>query len=327
MFVKNATKCPGTRTLRTALDIATMNCSHTMHQVQACLLGALFLASFAGAQAAPDQDPRSIGGGECAKNAYNCVGVKNPLPTVGTVWIEEMTWMDVRDAIAAGKNTVIIPAGGIEPNGPWVALGKHDYIARTLCEAIARKLANALCAPVVSFVPEGDLEAKSEHMNTPGTIGVREETYEALLTDIARSVKAHGFRNIILIGDHGDDQDGMQAVAAKLNAEWHSSPAVAFIPEFYKSWDGAVELLYKEGVGKAGIADGLHDDPTVTLLMMVGDPATVRWNERVKTGKTVIDGVSIADKQRALKWGRDLVEYRSAATVTAINAAIAGKVQ
>jgi creatinine amidohydrolase/Fe(II)-dependent formamide hydrolase-like protein len=243
---------------------------------------------------------------------------------VRTLWIDEMTWMDVRDAIAQGKRTVIVPAGGIEPNGPWVALGKHDYIARTLCEAIARKLGDALCAPVVPFVPEGDLETKSEHMNTPGTIGVREDTFEALLTDIARSVKAHGFTHIILIGDHGGDVDGMQAVAAKLSAEWHASPTIAYIPEFYKSWDGAVELLYKKGVGKPDISDGLHDDPTVTLLMMVNDPATVRWQERVTAGKTVIDGVSIADKQQALKLGRELVDYRADVTVAAINTAIAG---
>src|SRR5258708_739148 len=94
-----------------------------------------------------DADPRSSGGGSCAKSAYNCVDAPNPLPKVSTVWIEEMTWMDLRDAIASGSRTVVMPSGGIEPNGPWLALGKHDYAVHAACEAIVRKLKNALCAP------------------------------------------------------------------------------------------------------------------------------------------------------------------------------------
>src|SRR5580704_7643197 len=131
----------------------------------ACLCGGFIFAVSAGAQ--EDNDPRSIGGGNCTQNAYNCIGAPNPLPPVSTIWIEEMTWLDVRDALAAGKTTVIIPAGGIEPNGPWVALGQHNYVVQQLFEAIARKLGNALCAPIVPFVPEGDTDAKTDHMKSP----------------------------------------------------------------------------------------------------------------------------------------------------------------
>ena len=96
-----------------------------------------------------------MGGGDCRDNPYNCADAPNPLPTPNTVWIEEMTWMDVRDALKAGKTTVIIPTGGIEPNGPWLVTGKHNYVLRANCDAIARKLGNALCAPIIEFVPEG----------------------------------------------------------------------------------------------------------------------------------------------------------------------------
>ena len=90
-----------------------------------------------------------------------------------------MTWMDVRDALKAGKTTAIIPTGGIEPNGPWLVLGKHNYVLRTNCDVIARKLGNALCAPIVELVPEGRIEPKSGHMISPGTISLREETFQA----------------------------------------------------------------------------------------------------------------------------------------------------
>ncbi|HWK51765.1 MAG TPA: creatininase family protein, partial [Steroidobacter sp.] len=135
----------------------------------------------------------------CARNVYNCSDTPNPLPVFDSVWIEEMTWMDVRDAMAAGKKTVIIPTGGVEPNGPWIALGKHNYVLQATCDAIARKLGNALCAPALKFAPEGDIEARTGHMSSLGTISVELSTYEALVTDVARSMKSHGFETIVLI--------------------------------------------------------------------------------------------------------------------------------
>src|SRR5215510_8340160 len=175
----------------------------------------------------PPPDSRDAGGGRCAANPYNCVDAANPLPTPNTVWMEEMTWMDVRDAVKGGKTTAIVSTGGIEPNGPWLALGKHNYVLRANCDAIARKLGNALCAPIVPFVPEGSIDPKSSHMLTVGTISLNEATFEALLTDIAHSYKMHGFENVILIGDSGGNLEGMKAVADKLNAQWSGHPVVA----------------------------------------------------------------------------------------------------
>src|SRR5215217_2250349 len=113
-------------------------------------------------------DPRSMGGGDCRDNPYNCADAPNPLPAATSVWLEEMTWMDVRDALKAGKTNVIISTGGIEPNGPWLVTGKHNYVLHANCEAIARKIGNALCAPIVKYVPEGEIETKSSHMASPG---------------------------------------------------------------------------------------------------------------------------------------------------------------
>ncbi len=99
-----------------------------------------------------------MGGGDCRRNAYNCSDTPNPLPEANTVWLGEMTWMDIRDALAAGKTTAIIATGGMEPNGPWLVTGKHNYALEANCQAIARNLGNALCAPIVKWVPEGSIE-------------------------------------------------------------------------------------------------------------------------------------------------------------------------
>jgi creatinine amidohydrolase len=274
-----------------------------------------------GAQRRPP-DPRSRGGGDCRDNPYNCVDTPNPLPPADTVWLEEMTWMDVRDAMKAGKTTVIVSTGGVEPNGPWLALGKHQYVLRANCDAIARALKNALCAPIISLVPEGGIEPKSGHMMTVGTLSLREETFQAVLTDVVSSLKAHGFENIILIGDSGGNQNGQKAVAAKLNALWNGAPLVAHIPEYY-DYASVQKMLVEAGVMKAGTSDGLHDDPAIALNMFITDPRSIRWDERVQAGKATIDGVSLADKAKATEIAKKIVAFRTERTVAAIQKAIA----
>jgi creatinine amidohydrolase/Fe(II)-dependent formamide hydrolase-like protein len=290
----------------------------------ACLLAGVLASAAQGPGQQRPPDPRSRGGGDCRDNAYNCIDTPNPLPARNTVWLEEMTWMDVRDAMKAGKTTAIISTGGIEPNGPWLALGKHNYVLKSNCDAIARKLGNALCAPIISLVPEGDIEPKTGHMVTAGTLTVREETFEAVLTDVVSSLKAHGFQNIILIGDSGGNQAGQKAVAEKLNAQWNSSPVVAHIPEYY-DYASVLKYLVDTGVRQADVSDHMHDDPAISLNMFNTDPNTIRWEQRVKAGKAAIDGVNIADKAKAGEIAKKIVEFRATKSVEAIRKAIANK--
>ena len=275
-------------------------------------------------QRAPD--PRSMGGGDCRDNADNCADAPNPLPMPNTVWIEEMTWMDVRDSLKAGHTTAIIATGGMEPNGPWLVTGKHNYVLKTNCEAIARKLGNALCAPIVEFVPEGRIDPPSGHMRSPGTISLREETFEALLTDIAHSLKMHGFKNIVMIGDSGGNQAGQKAVADKLTVQFAGAALVATIPGYYTAPPGTPNVLRQLGVTKDGMPDdGLHDSPGITLNMLLTDPNSVRWEARVKAKKATINGVDISNLDRSREWARAIVDARASRTVALIKQAIAEK--
>ena len=274
-----------------------------------------------GAQTAPAA--RNMGGGQCANSRYNCADAPNPLPAPNTVWMEEMTWMDVRDAIAAGKTTVIITTGGMEPNGPWLVTGKHNYVLHANCDAIARRLGNALCAPTIKFVPEGRIEPASGHMTSPGTISVNEGTFRALLTDIVHSLKQHGFTNIILIGDSGGNQNGQRAVADSLTALWKGAPVVAHVQEYY-DYARIAEHMKAKGL-VSGTSDGLHDDPVITLNMLMDDPNSVRYDERVRAGLASIDGVSLTNRAQAEAWGQEIIDFRANFTVEAIKAAIANK--
>ena len=282
----------------------------------------------AGAPAQPQRerrapDPRSMGGGDCRDNPYNCADAPNPLPAANTVWLEEMTWMDVRDALKAGKTNIIISTGGIEPNGPWLVTGKHNYVLHANCEAIARKMGNTLCAPIVKYVPEGDIATKSGHMASPGTITMREETFRGVLRDAAESLQAHGFKNIIFIGDSGGNQAGQKAVAEELTAKWAGKALALHIPEYY-DYASVAKHMTSNGIVD-GKSDGMHDDPIITLNMFIDDPKSVRFDERVKAGKATINGVNVSDKAKNTQLAKQIVEFRATKTIEAINKAIAAK--
>ncbi len=274
------------------------------------------------AQGAPPTG-QNMGGGNCASNAYNCADAVNPIPAPNTVWLEEMTWMDVRDAMKAGKTTAIIATGGIEPNGPWIALGKHNFVLHQNCEAIARKLGNALCAPIVKFVPEGGTEPPTGHMTTRGTITMREPTFRALLTDLVVSLKVHGFEKIFLIGDSGGNQAGQRYVADSLNKLWGASPLVAHIQEYY-DYAGVAAYMKDHGIVD-GTAENLHDDPIISLNIFADDPNAIRLDSRIKAGKASINGVSLADKKKNADLAKQIIDFRAKTTIEAMNKAIANK--
>jgi creatinine amidohydrolase len=269
-----------------------------------CLVAFVFVAGFQAALPSPESpDPNT----------------PTPIAAMDTVFTEEMTWMEIRDALAAGKKTVIVATGGVEQNGPYLASGKHNYVLRATTEAIARKLGNALVAPIIPFVPEGDIEPPSGHMRYPGTISVREETFQALLTDICASLRAHGFADIVLIGDSGGNQDGMKQVAADFK---RGPTRVHFIPEYY-DYSGVDQWLAGEGIEE--VSEGLHDSFAITAIMMTVDPNMVRMKEREAAGKFSINGVELAPAAKTIEWGKKVIDYRTKLTVEAIKKAIAAR--
>jgi creatinine amidohydrolase/Fe(II)-dependent formamide hydrolase-like protein len=258
------------------------------------------------------------GGGGAASPAYD---TPRPIELRESVWLEELTWMEARDLLKAGTTTIIIPTGGVEQNGPYLAAGKHNYVLQATCPAIARKLGKTLCAPIVPFVPEGDIDPPTGMMRYPSTISLSEGTYRALLTEIASSLKQHGFEHIILIGDSGGNQEGMKTVAAELSAKWAGSKTtVHFIPEYY-DYPGAYKWA-DETFGWQEKVEGIHDDPTISSIMMTVDPNHVRIREREAKGLASINTVSLLPVERAVEAGKKIVEYRADLTVAAIRKAL-----
>ena len=248
------------------------------------------------------------------------LAAERPIAAGHSFWMEELTFMEIRDLIAGGTTTVIVPTGGIEENGPFLATGKHNLILEALCPAIAEKLGNALCAPVVKFVPEGNIDPPSGAMKFPGSISLTGATYEALLTDIALSLRQAGFSDIVLIGDSGGNQRGMANVAAALAAQWEGEETrIHFVREFYDpGWVETERFTERElGVAESG-HDGYHDDIWVTAMMMVTDPDQVRVSQRVDAGLASINGVSIVPLEETIELGKQMVEFRAEFTANEI---------
>jgi creatinine amidohydrolase/Fe(II)-dependent formamide hydrolase-like protein len=234
-----------------------------------------------------------------------------------------MTWMEVRDALKGGKDTVLIAAGGIEQNGPYVATGKHNIVLRATTQAIASKLGNALIAPILVYAPEGDFDPPTDHMKYPGTIGLSGETFRRVLVDVCTSLRVHGFRHLVLIGDHGPDQEGLEEVASQLNQRWKDGRTrVHYIAEYY---DDDVVTKWLEGQGVKQKDEGLHDDFVMEAQMMVVDPTTVRMKERMAAGKFRINGIDLAPAEKTIEWGRKIIAYRADLTVAAIKKAIGNR--
>jgi hypothetical protein len=124
-----------------------------------------------------------------------------------SVWIDDLTWVEVRDAIAAGKTTAIIFVGSSEQNGPHMAIGKHNFIARYCAEQIAGKLGDALVYPIIPFAITGDAAAKTAHMRFPGSVTLPPDVFSGLVRAVAQSALAAGFKLVALMGDHGGGQE------------------------------------------------------------------------------------------------------------------------
>jgi creatinine amidohydrolase/Fe(II)-dependent formamide hydrolase-like protein len=239
-----------------------------------------------------------------------------------SVFIDDLTWTELRDGIAAGKTTIIVPIGAIEQNGPWMALGKHNVRAKALSEKIARALGNALVAPVISYVPEGQLDPPTQHMRFPGTVTIPDSAFERTLEYAARSLKRAGFRDVVFLGDHGGYQKSEIAVAARLNREWQAQDTrVHAIEEYYRATQTAyVQILKRRGYSDREI--GSHAGLADTALTLALAPDMVRTDRLASAPEpSVTQGVQGDPRRATAELGQLGVDVIVAQTVEAVRKA------
>src|SRR5690606_37580003 len=189
------------------------------------------------------------------------------------VWLEELTSTELRQRIAQGDTTVLLPIGGTEQNGAHLALGKHNVRVRVLAGRIAERLGHAIVAPVLAYVPEGSIEPPTQHMRYAGTLSIPVPAFEALLEGAARSLRHAGFRSVILLGDHGGYQASLQRAAARANRGAPPGSVIA-LREYYRAAQDFDVALAARGYTAREI--GRHAGLADTALAWAADASLVR---------------------------------------------------
>jgi creatinine amidohydrolase/Fe(II)-dependent formamide hydrolase-like protein/phosphohistidine phosphatase SixA len=236
-----------------------------------------------------------------------------PPAQASSVFIEDLTWPEVRDAIANGKTTALYYAGSTEQNGPHMALGKHNFIARHVAGRIAEALGNALAYPVLPFAPTGDASRKTSHMKFPGTVTVSDATFGAVAREVALSAIAAGFRNVVLMGDHGGGQGALKQVASELDRQWGAKGAHVYYAGdvYYKSEEQVREYLGRRAKAAGGHA-GIHDTSEVMFL-----DKEQKWIRRDKLASADSNaGVEGDPREASAEMGKAFLEIK-------INSAVA----
>ena len=186
------------------------------------------------------------------------------------VEFEMMTWPEVKAAIAAGKTTALVYTGGTEQRGPQNVNGGHTLMGREIVKTIALRLGNAIAMPVLPYTPN------NASAQLPGTIGLTPELLGAILERITEQSMTTGFRNVVIMGDHGGGQPQTYAeVAKKMDAKYAPEGRhVFFCDEVYAKAQGDFDKWLQDHGYPSSSHAGIPD--TSTMLYLGGDKGWVR---------------------------------------------------
>ncbi len=183
--------------------------------------------------------------------------------------LEMMTWPELKEAIAKGKTTALVYNGGTETRGPQNVNGGHTLMGHATVLAIAEKLGNAIAAPVLPF------SQNNANANLPGTIGLTAELFAAINEQVAEQLIKNGFKNVVLMGDHGGGQKELGDVAKKLDEKYASQGIhVVFCDEVYAKANADFDKWLEANGYPLSTHAGIPD--TSEMLYLGGDKGWVR---------------------------------------------------
>jgi len=197
--------------------------------------------------------------------------------------LEELTWDETQQALETGYTHVIIPTGGTEQNGRHVILGKHNYVIKHAAEDIASTYGNMLIAPVMAYVPEGRISPPEGHMKYTGTISLREEVFESVIEDTAKSLFQHGFTHVYILGDSGSSVAAQDRVVERLSVDLKPEQHFVHLDQYYLA-NKQVESLLEDGFSRDAI--GYHAGIRDTSELIYVHKDGVRDRARRNTDQT-----------------------------------------
>jgi creatinine amidohydrolase len=196
------------------------------------------------------------------------------------VFIERMTWPEIKAALDGGKRTAIVVAASTEQHGPHLPEATDALLGEAIADRLARQLGDALVAPIIRP------GCSDHHMAFPGTITIEPDVLISLLDAYVTSLRRHGFRRFVVLASHGGNFPTL--------AEWekrNSRPGIIVIHDF-KGFAGAM-LSPLPRFGRHDTTTP-HADLTETSEMLHAYPAMVR-EDKIATG--FVGDVSLAQLQ------------------------------
>ncbi|HUZ01425.1 MAG TPA: creatininase family protein [Thermomicrobiaceae bacterium] len=191
----------------------------------------------------------------------------------GEVLIERMSWTDVRDAMAAGSRTVILPVAAMEQHGPHMAIGTDTFLGYETSERLARALGDALVAPAIS------IGYSVGHLPMPGTVTIAEETLAQVITEVVDSLIHHGFTDVVLLSSHGGNYGALNMAVPGLRAR-HPAVRIHTRTSFDSSMEARAALLDELGLDAARV--GVHAAQGETSMMLACHPNLVDMSRAVE---------------------------------------------
>ena len=125
------------------------------------------------------------------------------------LYLDRLTWPDIKDEIQNGRDTVVVPFGSTEQHGRHMPLGTDAVLGDEIGWRLAQRL-DAFLAPTVRF------GCSEHHLAFSGTISVGEETFRGIVMDVIVSLSGHGFRRIVLLPTHGGNFKPMAEAVANI---------------------------------------------------------------------------------------------------------------
>ena len=253
---------------------------------------------------------------------------KDPL-----VEFEMMTWPEVKQAMADGKTTALFYTGGTEQRGPQNVNGGHNLMGKATVKAIALKLGNAIAMPVLPYTPN------NASATLPGTIGLTNEILAAILERISEQAITTGFKNVILMGDHGGGQPNVYRDVAKQLDDKYAPQGihVYYCDDVYtKAQADFDKWLVDNGYPKsshAGIPDTsemlyLGGDAWVRkdlIKTALGDPVQEPGTPRDPNAQRVNNGISGDGRRSSAELGKRAFDMKIDYAVKQIRSLVGGQ--
>ncbi len=190
---------------------------------------------------------------------------------MGALHLDRLTWPEIREEIAMGRDMVLVPFGSTEQHGRHLPVGTDAILGDELGEALAERL-EAFLAPTMR------LGCSDHHLAFPGTISLAEETFRRVVNDIIRSLSRQGFKKIVLVPTHGGN---FKPLAEAVN---HLAPIPGVKVIAYTDLAGLIGATFKQS-GEMGISpaqSGGHAGEWETSLLLALRPELVKMDQAVE---------------------------------------------